>query len=208
MRRVFCGCRVFSSSAICPSEMSKNLSLVQRADPDFFRAGRGVGGRTGRQQILDLRAVKFGRVNFKQRIAAHHQLARGIHVKFFNPTLEFGGHVAQRRLVVINDANSADDPAQRPARDGGGADIHVLNRHRINGDGLRLAAAACVFIHRHHVHAHAVLARRLPHLARHHRGFVVFDFALARRRSCAGRAGCLRIGVSFMPQMGQLPGWS
>ena len=44
------------------------------------------------------------------------------------------------------------------------------------------AAAASLGINRHHVHAHAVLARFGAGFARNHRGLVIQDFASVGRR--------------------------
>ena len=100
-----------------------------------------LGGRRTRfpaqcRQIFRLRAVQFRRINLEQRIARIHQRAGGVHVKLFNPALVLRGHVRQRGFVVIHVGHRADHAAQRPAGDLGGADVHCLDRRRINGNGL------------------------------------------------------------------------
>src|SRR5581483_10970929 len=71
----------------------------------------------------------------------------------------------------------ADGPAQWALGHGGDAEAHFLDGGGIDGDDRRFGRGIVVFVNRHHVHAHAVLAGTGVGLARIHGGFVVLDFA-------------------------------
>ncbi len=184
----------------------KESQLRLRRGFERVAARAGLVCGIGRQEIFDLRAVKFRRINLEQWIAPHHQLARGVHVKLLDPALHFRRHIRQRRLVVINGADGADGPAQGPARHRRRPNSHVLGGHGIDLDGGGLCCSGFFRINGHHVHPHAVLAGSLPDFTRHHGGLVGFDFAFAGHSRSRRRSTLLADGGEFHAADGAISG--
>ena len=116
-----------------------------------------------------------------------HLLAGVIHVQFFNPALEFGCDLGKAGFVEVHDSHRAHRAPDWTVDDHAGAQIHLLDRGRIDQDCGSLCARGVVLVNRRHIHAHAVLARGGADLARIHGGPVIFYFALASGRRRVGR---------------------
>jgi hypothetical protein len=97
-------------------------------------------------------------------------------------------------FIVVDNANGADYAIQRAASYFRSTHAHDLYRHRINRNHRGILRA---FVNRHHIHTHAVLARRLADLPEHHPGFVVFDLA----RACSRGLGWSGLTRGFFPRI-------
>ncbi len=151
------------------------LQLVQGGVAQDRSAG--IVGGIHHRQILGLGAVKLRGIDFKERLAAMNQFTGGINIKFLDPALEFRRHIHLCRFVIINGANRANRPSQGSAGDWGRLQIHQLNGRRVDRNDGAAGGRGRIGIDRYHVHAHAILARLGVGFARHHRGFVIKDFA-------------------------------
>ena len=86
------------------------------------------------EQVVELRVVELGRVDFKQGITGLHRRPGRVDVQLFEPAFVFRGDVPQPLFVVNHCADGAQFAAHRPARNHRRPQVHALDRGGVDLD--------------------------------------------------------------------------